>query len=235
LRKEEIAVEAKNLTKQYGYFYGLRDASFRVYSGEIFGLFGPNGAGKTTLIRLIATLTRPTKGEVHVFGLDVTNEAEKIKEVIGILTDRSLLYDDLTGRENLEFYLKMYGFSGKDEIKRKIGETTHLLKVEDRLDDTVRTLSSGLRRRFDIARAIIHSPKLVLLDEPFSGLDIDSVDILKNFLVKRKGELTVIVSTHNFEVAREICDRIAFLKDGKIAEIVNAENYSQVKVEKYFA
>ncbi len=231
MQKEEIAVEAKNLTKQYGYFYGLKDASFQVISGEIFGLFGPNGAGKTTLIRLIAALTHPTKGEAYVFGLNVKNEAEKIKEEIGILTDHSLLYDDLTGKENLEFYLKMYGIHGKNEIEKKIDETTRILKVEDRLDDTVRTLSTGLRRRFDIARAIIHSPKLMLLDEPFSGLDVDSVNILKNFLIKHKGELTVIISTHNFDIAREICDRIAFLKKGKITEIVSKESYSQVKVE----
>lgn len=235
MHKGNIAVEAKGLTKQYGYIYGVKDASFQVYEGEVFGLFGPNGAGKTTLLRLMAMLTRPSEGELRIGELDAVKNSEELKREIGILTHHSLLYDDLTGRENLEFYLKMQGFTEKGELSKRINEVARLFGIEDRLDDPVRTLSSGLRRRFDLARSIIHEPKLLFLDEPLSGLDVESVNVLKNFLLQHKGEWTVILSTHNFEVAKEICDRIAFMKDGKLVEIVEAADYSHVKVEKYFA
>jgi ABC-type multidrug transport system ATPase subunit len=212
-------IETSHLSKRYGNRFGLKDADLNVENHEIFALMGPNGAGKSTLLRILATLTRPTSGEVKIFGYDILKQEIQVRRLIGVVLHHSLLYDELSGRENLSFYMRLYGFRNKDILKKSIKDKASLFGVEDRLDDHVGTLSSGLKKRFDIVRAIIHNPRILLLDEPFSSLDLEGVEHLKNYLNWAKGSSTIIFSTHNLDIAEEISDRIATLKDSQITEI----------------
>lgn len=232
---KQVAVETIGLTKLYGFAFGLREANLKVYDGEIFGLFGPNGSGKTTLIKLIGALVVPTKGIVRVYGSDVVKDRGDVKKMIGMLTHHSLLYDDLTVRENLTFYLNGYERASEIEVAERVEKAARFVEIEDRLDDLARTLSEGLRRRADIARSIIHDPKLLLLDEAFAGLDMKNVETLKRFLMKNRGKRTVILSSHSFEIIKEVCDRIAIMRDGMIIEVVKAKDFTRDRVEKVFA
>jgi len=212
-------VELSRLSKSYGNRFGLKDASFEVGDREVFGVIGPNGAGKSTLVRILATLTRPTSGEAKVSGYDVLKEPRQVKRLIGVVLHQSLLYEELTGEENLSYYLRLYGHRNRETERQTIANKAALLDVDHRLEDQVGTLSSGLRKRMDIVRAIIHGPRLLLLDEPLSGLDREGVEHFKNFLKSTRQDSTVIFSTHSQEIAEEISDRIMTLKEGRIMEI----------------
>jgi len=212
-------VEASCLSKNYGNRFGLKDASFEVRDREVFGLIGPNGAGKSTLLRVLATLTRPTSGEAKIFGHDIIKQPRLVRRIIGVVLHQSLLYDEFSGKENLSFYLRLYGLRDRKIIEQKIVDKASIFGVNERLDDQVRTLSSGLKKRLDIVRATIHSPRLLLLDEPFAGLDREGVDHLKKYLSHARENSAIVLSTHSLDIAKETSDRIATLRDGRIMEI----------------
>jgi ABC-type multidrug transport system ATPase subunit len=212
-------VRLSNVSKKYGNRFGLRDVSFAVEDHEVFGLMGPNGAGKSTLIRILATLTKPTNGEAAIAGYNVTKQPHPVKRLIGVCLHQSLLYDELTGMENLSFYIRLYGCKDKETAKRLIVNAASLFGIEDRLEDPVGTLSSGLRKRLDIIRATIHIPRLLLLDEPLAGLDLQGLEYFKKFLKDARKKSAIIFSTHSLDVAEEISHRICTLKEGQLAEL----------------
>lgn len=215
----KYSVHASHLAKTYGNRYGLRDANLEVVDHEVFALMGPNGAGKSTLLRILATLTRPTTGEAKICGYDLLKEPQTVRRLIGVMLHQSVLYDELTGRENLSFYLRLYGFRERMIVRELIAKKATAFGLEDRLDDRVGTLSSGLKKRLDIVRATIHGPRLVLLDEPFAGLDPDGEECLKNYLKHAKDNSAILFTTHSLDIAEETSDNIAMLKDGEVAEV----------------
>lgn len=216
----EIAIGVRGLTKRYGYFYGVRDVSFQVPEGEIFGILGPNGAGKTTLLKLIATIMRPTEGDVHVHGTDARRDPFVVKRMVGFLSHYSLLYEEFTGRENLHFFAKLYGLSGREREKR-IESLTDLFGITEWLDEPVYVLSRGLKKRFDLARTFIHNPKVLLLDEPFTELDVKSYDVLKKFL-KETSNHTVVISSTDVRWIKKICAKAAIIEGGRLQKITES-------------
>ena len=208
------AVETRGLTKAFGRQWALRGIDLRVRPGETVALFGPNGAGKTTLLRIIAGLTRATSGEVRLEGLDPREEPVEARRRIGMISHQTFLYDDLTAEENLRFYGRMYDVPNLDE---RIEFVLDLLGVAHRRHDRVRTLSRGLQQRVSIARAVLHDPSILLLDEPDTGLDQYAAEVLSNLLHSlRQGQRTVILTTHNLERGLEMSQRAIILVQGKI-------------------
>lgn len=217
----EHLVKTSNLSKSYGDIFAIRDVSIEINKGEIFGLMGPNGAGKSTLIRILSTLTRSSSGNASISNYDLRKDQRQVKKLIGIVLHHNLLYDELTAKENLSYYLRLYGFRNKEAIEQIIFEKTSQFNIADRVEDQIGTLSSGQRKRFDIIRATIHNPKLLLLDEPFSGLDQQGIDHLKDFFNSTKKNSTILFSTHNQQIGEEVSDRITTLEKGRIMETKN--------------
>ena len=212
-----LAVEAKALVKQFGNIRALDELSFYIKPGEIFGLIGPNGAGKTTALRIISTLLLPTSGTITVFDLDVVNQAAKVRKHISYLPEEAGAYRNLSGLEYLEFMAK-FNTKNASELKKIINEAAQISGLADRLKDKAKTYSKGMKRRLLVARALMTRPKLAVLDEPASGLDVLHAyhvrEIIKNY-VKEHG-VTVLLSSHNMLEVEYLCDRIALLNKGKI-------------------
>jgi heme exporter protein A len=183
-------------------------------------LFGPNGAGKTTLIRIVASLTRPTAGLVKVRGLDLGKAATSVRRHIGLISHNPLLYADLTPDENLRFFARMYDLTadGSGSVSDRIDAVLGQVGLAARRRDPVRTFSRGMVQRLAIARAILHDPEIMLLDEPYTGLDLQAADMLRSVLQElAASNRTVILTTHNLEQGLEMCDRAAILHQGKLA------------------
>ena len=211
------AVEVQNLVCRYGQRLALRGISFSVAPGEIFGLLGPNGGGKTTLFRVLATLFVPDEGQARVFDLDVTRDSAAIRSRIGVVFQNQSLDRRLTAAENLLHQGHLYGLRG-GALRRRIDEVLERAGLAARRDDVVDTLSGGLRRRVELAKALLHQPDLLLLDEPGTGVDprarLDFWDYLQT--LRRDSGVTVLLTTHLLEEADK-CDRLAVLDEGRIA------------------
>ncbi|MHA2424981.1 MAG: ABC transporter ATP-binding protein [Candidatus Thorarchaeota archaeon] len=190
--------------------------SFTIEKKGIHGLFGANGAGKTTLMRIITTLLRPHGGRITVLGLDLEEEDIELKRKLGLVGDKPLLYPELSGRENFQFFGKLYGFT-PDVIDSKAENLAERFGVRSWLDEPTKNLSTGLRKRFDIIRSTITDPELYLLDEPFSGLDTESSEIFTEFLEEHRNTRTTILTTHNLQKGSALSDTFLTLKKGKIA------------------
>jgi ABC-type multidrug transport system ATPase subunit len=211
-----IAVELIEVSKNYGYLQALKTVSLRIKAGEFVALSGHNGAGKTTLLKIIATHISPTSGTVKIFGNDAFKDGGgEIRNRIGLVTHASFLYDELTIRENLLFYAKLFLIKGEEEFI----ETIEFLGLKRWYNVPVKQLSHGLRKRADIVRALIHNPDLILLDEPFSGLDTRTCDLLVSYFKghEEKGK-TLLLSSHSLEWAKRICDKRITLDKGRIIE-----------------
>jgi len=209
------AIEIRKLTKSFGHQAALRGVDLNVAEGEFLALFGPNGAGKTTLIRIVASLARPTAGAVRVGGEDLTQGATAARRHLGLISHNPLLYGDLTPDENLRFFARMYDLPDPD---LRIGAVLEQVGLTARRRDPVRTFSRGMIQRLTIARAILHDPAIMLLDEPYTGLDLQAADMLRAVLQDlAASNRTVILTTHNLEQGLEMCDRAAILNKGKIA------------------
>lgn len=212
-------IEIRNLSKYFGHFLALNEINLTVEKGEFLTIFGPNGAGKTTLIRILSTLLRATKGEVKISGLDLNKEevsisSEKLRYLIGVISHNTFLYDNLTARENLYFYGKMYDFPN---LEKRIDQLLTELGLKKRENDLVRTFSRGMQQRLSIARALIHNPPILLLDEPYTGLDQHASRILKNLLNElHTEERTIILTTHNLAQGLESSERVTVLVSGRI-------------------
>jgi ABC-2 type transport system ATP-binding protein len=189
---------------------------FTVAPGECFGLLGPNGAGKTTAISVICTLLRPTSGSVEVCGIDAQRDPVAVRRVIGLAPQDVALYTSLTARENLEYFGRLCGLSGRT-LQSRIEECLALVGLEDTSEKRVSTFSGGMRRRANLAAAILHAPRVLLLDEPTVGIDAQSRNlILDNLRVLRAAGMTLVYTTHYMEEAAQLCDRIAIIDQGSL-------------------
>src|SRR5918993_1878343 len=214
----------KNLVKRYSDFNALNDLSFEVNENEIFGLLGPNGAGKTTLIHILATLIKPTSGTAIVNGYDIMKRSSKVRSSIGIVFQAPSSDDMLTGYENLKLHSLLYGVPAEIREQR-ISEVLELVGLTQRKGDKVKEYSGGMRRRLEIARGLVHKPKVIFLDEPTLGLDPNSRKTMWNYIEKlvEEEKITIILTTHYMEEADILCDRIGFINKGKIIAIDTPE------------
>ena len=205
---------ANALTKQFGPFRALRGVDLDIKPGEFVTIVGPNGAGKTTLLRILATLSRPTAGHVSIAGHVLPKGADSARRQIGLLSHQPLLYGDLTAEENLRFFGRMYDVP---HLEARIVEQLDRVDLLDRKDDRARTFSRGMQQRLAIARALLHDPSVVLLDEPFTGLDPHASDRLEELLhTLNNGQRSVVMTIHDLERGWAMCNRALVLARGKI-------------------
>ncbi|MGV9104018.1 MAG: ABC transporter ATP-binding protein [Candidatus Thorarchaeota archaeon] len=218
------AIEVDALTKYYDGFLAVDNISFDVKQGEVFGFLGPNGAGKTTTIRMLVGLSRPSSGTAKVAGYNIDNEIVAVKRHVGVVPERSNLYDELSVWDNLEFMSQLYHVPRQDRASR-IEEALHSLDLLPRREMKFGQLSKGLKRRVVIAASLVHEPEILFLDEPTVGLDIESARSLRTHIEHlRTQNTTVFLTTHYIEEADRLCDRIAILVNGQIIVLDTPEN-----------
>ncbi len=217
-------IDVRNLTKSFGTLYALRGLNLSVARGSCLTIFGPNGAGKSTFIRILATLSKPTEGEIRIGGEDIFANAEQYRSRLGVIAHATFLYDELTARENLAFYGKLYGIDQREQRIRQLLDEVGLGK---RANDRVRTFSRGMQQRLSIARAMLHDPDILLLDEPYTGLDQHASEMLTGWIMKlRSANRTVILITHDLTQGLEVADDVAIFLRGKVALSASADRYS---------
>ncbi len=234
-----IAIETRGLSKFYKNVKALEELSITVKQGEVFGLIGPNGAGKSTTLKILTTLLQPTAGEAYVFGIDVVKEPDEIRKIISYLPEEAGAYKQLTGREYLQF---MAAFFDDDPSKVEVivERGVKIAGLDERIDDRTKEYSKGMRRRLLIARSLMTVPKLAVMDEPASGLDVNHAYYVRKIIrdyVKEQG-VTVILSSHNMLEVEFLCDRIALIDDGKIIDTGTPkgliERYDAMNLEEVF-
>lgn len=208
-------IEVRKLVKRFGLKSVLRGLDFTVQPGEFVALLGPNGAGKTTFLRILASLSRPSLGEVRVAGYFLPKQAAEVRARLGVVSHMPLLYPDLTAEENLRFYARMYGLA---EQSARVTEVLEMVGLEKRRGDLVRTFSRGMQQRLAIGRAVIHDPEVMLFDEPYTGLDQDASEMLDEVLksVAARGR-TVVMTSHDLARAEDLATRFDILSRGVIA------------------
>lgn len=217
LMADNNSIIIKGLTKNYGKLTAINNLSLNVKRGEIFGLLGPNGAGKTTLISVLATLLKPSKGKILVDSYDVEKEAKKVRESIGITFQETILDLELDAEKNLDFHGMLYKIP-KELRKRKIKEMLDLVGLSEHHKKIVDKFSGGMKRRLEIARGLLHNPKILFLDEPTLGLDPQTRRHIWDYILKlkKKEKITILLTTHYMEEADYLCDRVAIIDKGKI-------------------
>lgn len=217
-------IEVKKLVKRFGLKTILRGLDFSVQPGEFVALLGPNGAGKTTFLRILATLSRPSLGQVQVAGHNIPNQAAEVRAKLGVVSHLPLLYPDLTAEENIRFYGRMYGIANMEE---RITEVLEMVGLNTRRRDLVRTFSRGMQQRLAIGRAVVHDPEVMLFDEPYTGLDQDASEMLDDVLrsVAAKGR-TVVMTSHDLARAEDLATRFDILSRGVIA---NSAKHADLK------
>jgi len=205
-----------NLTKKFGNFTAVNNINLEINAGDFFGFLGQNGAGKTTTIKMITGLFAPTNGSVHIGGYDIQKNHIEAKKLIGYIPDQPFLYEKLTGKEFLFFCGGLYKIE-KSKLKNKIDETIDQLKIEQWVDKRTEEYSQGMKQRIAIASALLHNPKLLVVDEPMVGLDPQSALLVKNVLKRKASEgVAIFMSTHSLNVAEVVCSRIGIIKDGQM-------------------
>ena len=209
------AIKTELLTKQYGDLSALVSFDLEVTKGTIFGLLGPNGAGKTTLIRILTTLMRPSSGRAWVEGFDTLTHGQDIRKLIGVVPQENSLDRYLTARENLELNARLHGMAGVD-YKKRIDELLELFGLAGRQNDFPDTFSGGMQRRLVVARALIHQPSILFLDEPTTGLDPQSRHAVWDYVKSLAGSMTIFLTTHYLEEADLLCERIAIMDHGRL-------------------
>ncbi len=226
-----VMIECVNLAKSFGALTAVGGLSLRVHAGELFGFLGPNGAGKTTTIKMMAGLLRPSAGTALIGGFDIQSEPLRAKSILGYIPDNPFLYEKLTGREFLNFMADLYSVT-TDGRAGRIDELLRLFELYDKGNELIQGYSRGMRQKIALAGALIHSPKVIFLDEPTVGLDPKSARLMKDILRKLCNEgVTVFVSTHILEIAERMCDRFAIINKGAIVaqgtmDELRAENAS---------
>ncbi len=213
-------VEVENITKRFGDFCAVNGLSFTVGHGEVFGLLGPNGAGKSTLIRMLTTLVPPTSGTARINGFDVAKAANEVRKSIGVIPQAMTSDLDLSAEENMSIFAKLYGLP-REKRQKKIDELLAAVDLEQWRDKPVKMFSGGMRRRLEIARGLVHEPKIFFLDEPTTGLDPVSRVAVWDMLsrLKRDHDLTILVTTHYMDEADKLCDRIAIVDHGQLVAL----------------
>jgi len=213
-------ITLKNLTKKFEKIVAVDNVSLDINEGEVFGLLGQNGAGKTTIIHMLATLLKPTSGTAQINGYDIIKDSSKVRKNIGIVFQAPSSDDMLTGFENLKIHSYLYGLPSELRVKR-INDLLNLVGLYERKNDIVKKYSGGMRRRLEIARGLLHKPKVIFLDEPTLGLDPNSRKSMWDYIQKlvKEEKITIILTTHYMEEADTLCDRIGFINKGKITAI----------------
>jgi ABC-2 type transport system ATP-binding protein len=219
------SIETKSLTKSFGSVIAVNDISFSVKTGEIFGFLGPNGAGKSTTMMILTTLLKPTSGQALISEFNVMENAKKVRENIGYVQQETTVDEYLTGRENLLLQARLNHIP-KNQVKERIDEVLELIELSDKQNDAVVTYSGGMRKRLDIAGGLLHRPKVLFLDEPTVGLDIQTRRKIWEYIKKihKEFDMTIFLSTHYMEEADNLCDRIGIIDGGKIQVIDSPEN-----------
>jgi ABC-2 type transport system ATP-binding protein len=214
------AIEVEKLTKMFNGFIAVDNVSFSVKNGELFGLLGPNGAGKTTTINMLSTLLKTTSGRGEVAGFDILKRKDDVRRSIGVVFQEPALDTKLTGRENLEFHAMMYGM-GKVERRKRIQEVLNLVDLAEKAKVLVEKYSGGMKRRLEIARGLIHRPKVLFLDEPTLGLDAQTRRHIWDYIKKLNsdGDVTIILTTHYMEEADFLCERVAIMDKGRFVAL----------------
>lgn len=225
-------IEVRGLSKYFGDRLALNQINLNVKERKFLVIFGPNGAGKTTLLKIISTLMKPSEGDVIVGGYKIVENPREIRQLIGLVTHSSFLYNGLTGYENLKFYANLYGIK---KAEQRIEDLAEQVGIRDRLNDLVQNYSRGMKQRLSIARALIHDPPYLLLDEPFTGLDEEASERFNLILQKLKDEgKTAILTTHNLTRGHFIADEIAILNSGKLVFQEQKERTNLRKVKEFF-
>lgn len=220
----DALIHIKGLRKTFGRHRVLKGINLDIEAGSSVVLFGPNGAGKTTTLRILATLSRPTSGEISVAGVDIGSNPEGIRQYIGLVSHAPLLYDDLSAEENLQFYARLYGLS---QPEQRIEELLKRVGLYHRRKDLVRTYSRGMVQRMAIARALLHNPPILLLDEPDTGLDPQAAEMMTGLLKEIGGnERTILMTTHHLERGLELADRVTILSGGTLVFDAQASGLS---------
>jgi ABC-2 type transport system ATP-binding protein len=221
-------IKTDQLTKRFGSLLAVDHVSFTVEEGEIFGFLGPNGAGKTTTINMLTTLLNPTEGSAEVGGLDVAKKDNKVREIVGLVPQDITVDDDLTGMENMMLHARLYHVP-KQVAKERTNEALNLVGLTDSANRRVETYSGGMRKRLELAEGLIHYPKVLFLDEPTLGLDVQTRVVMWNYIKKLRDEhnITIFLTTHYMEEADVLCNRIAIIDHGKIVALDTPQNLKE--------
>jgi ABC-2 type transport system ATP-binding protein len=220
----EYAIELNNLTKKFGDFTAVDDLSLQVKEGEIFGFLGPNGAGKSTTIRMLCTLAKPTSGSAMIAGYDLMNQPSDVRENIGLVAEKMIMYDTLTAAENLRFFGKLYDIP-KQKREERIDELLKLVDMEEWKDTQISRFSTGMKQRINVIRALLPEPKILFMDEPTLGLDPQTTVSIREIIRDiNKDGVTIILTTHAMTEAEALSDRIAIIDHGKIAALDTPQN-----------
>ncbi len=214
-----LAIEMTELTKSFGKFTAVDHLSLAVPQGQIFGLLGPNGSGKTTTINMLSGLSVPTSGQVKVLGFDVRRQTRQVRQILGAVPQETALYEELSAWTNMDFHAELFGLPARDK-KRRITAMLDLVQLLDRKDAPVNTFSGGMKRRLALARALLHDPKLVYLDEPTLGVDVQARRAIWDYILALRDQgKTVLVTTNVLEEAEALCDRVAILDHGRLMAV----------------
>ena len=221
------AVEIEHLVKRFGNFTAVDDLSLRVEPGEIFGLLGPNGSGKTTTVNMVSGLSIPTSGQVRVMDYDLRTQTRQVRQVLGTVHQETALYEELSAWRNLDFHADLFGMTGPLK-KARIEKMLDLVQLSDRKDSRVSTFSGGMKRRLALARALLHEPELIYLDEPTLGVDVQSRRALWDYILDlQKQGKTVFITTNYLEEAEALCSRIAIIDHGRLVSLGRLEELKQ--------
>ncbi|MHA2390719.1 MAG: ABC transporter ATP-binding protein [Promethearchaeota archaeon] len=236
VKSNTALLNCENISKQYGYFFALKKISFQVNKNTIFGIAGANGAGKTTLIKILSGLLKPTFGKIVLNGLNYDDNSTAIRQNIGITTDESYLFEELTIFENLKYYANLHLNFDKEKIKKNISQYCEKFNLTDWIDEPVRILSHGMKQKVELVRVLIHEPLILFLDEPFSGLDYNATTMLINFFkeLQNSKNISIILTTHKIEVYQQLCNDLIILKQGKINKAITREEFNETKIKSYF-
>ena len=226
-QSDVMAIEVIDLCKFFKDFRAVDHLSLSVKQGEIFGLLGPNGSGKTTTINMISGLSAPTSGEVRVMGFDVRHNARRVHQILGSVPQETALYEELTAWANMDFHADLFGVSRKEK-KERITKLLELVQLLDRKDSRVGTFSGGMKRRLALARALLHDPQLIYLDEPTLGVDVQARRAIWDYILSLRDQgKTVLITTNYLEEAQVLCERVAIIDHGKLIEVDTPEQLKQ--------
>jgi ABC-2 type transport system ATP-binding protein len=222
-------IKVEDLKKKFGNFYAVNGVSFDVKVGEIFGLLGPNGAGKSTILRILSTLARPTSGTAIIGGYDIVKQDTEVRKLIGIVSEKMIMYDRLTARENLRFFGSLFDIPS-NVLSQRTNELLELVQLTKFKDSLVGTFSTGMRQRMNVVRALLNMPQVLFLDEPTLGLDPQSSVEIREFIKKlnRENRTTIIVTTHTMVDADMLCDRIGIIDHGRVAALDTSANLKKL-------
>jgi ABC-2 type transport system ATP-binding protein len=225
----DAAIKAMNLVKKFGDFVAVDHLSFEVEKGELFGFLGPNGAGKTTTIRMLCTLSSPSEGSATVAGFDIMKQGSKVREHIGLVSEKMIMYDRLTARENLRLFGKLFNIPS-DALRDRIDELLELVRMEKWADHQIGTFSTGMKQRINVIRALLNEPEILFMDEPTLGLDPQSTSEIRDFTrsINDDSGATIILTTHAMAEADMLCDRISIVDYGKIVALDTPSNLKKM-------